>query len=368
MKLDPQRDVLLTAGSVTTGRFVERCGELFGLRVLRIDVCRDDRTSLRRWGQGTLLVDEHQKAGCEVVSLSPPLVFEEDDTPADPLTQLPATDRAVIALSDRLVALHVRPGGHLDRLLRARLDELAFAPTSVYAALGPELVRKDVADELMERGAVGWFVLDTLGQPNENVSPPWTHTSAQNQSLAPVIPLPTPSDWPYLTHCTRKRQGPWPGEEENDFLDDLILDRAGADHSALAALWRIVQTSRLIASSEMVRGEVPVVSFTAVPLAEIHHLHTYRSHLSRWDFEPYGICIRCDWLQSRGARAVRYGEEDEWEDLQSEERPYFQKKQSKTTGGHVMDWTAEREWRFAGDVPLDEIPPDAAWWFVPTET
>ena len=34
----------------------------------------------------------------------------------------------------------------------------------------------------------------------------------------------------------------------------------------------------------------------------------------------------------------------------------------------LTDWTAEREWRHVGDVPLDEIPPDAALLFVPTET
>jgi len=368
MKLDRQREVLLTAGSVTTGSFVERCGELFGLRVLHIDVERDDRASLLSWARRTVLADEAQATRCDIVSLSPPLSLEEDDRIADSLAQLPATDRAVVALSDRLAALHVRPGGYLNRLLRARLDEPAFSPTSVYLALGPDLVRKDVADDLMTRGAVGWFVLNTLGQPNDNLSPPWTHTLAQNRSPAPVIPLPALSDWPYLTHCTRKRQGPWPDEEENQFLDDLILDRAGADHSALAALWRIVQTSRLIAGSEMVRGATSVVSFTAVPLAEIHHLHTYRSHLSRWDFEPYGICIRRDWLQSYGARAVRYGEEDDWKSLQAEERPYFQKKQSKTPGGHIMDWTAEHEWRHVGDIQLAEIPPDAALLFVPTET
>ena len=60
------------------------------------------------------------------------------------------------------------------------------------------------------------------------------------------------------------------------------------------------RSGRLIASSEFVRGETPVVSLTAVPLGEIRTLRTYRSHLSRWDFEPYGICIRRDWLQRRG--------------------------------------------------------------------
>jgi hypothetical protein len=170
-----------------------------------------------------------------------------------------------------------------------------------------------------------------------------------------------------LTHCTRRRSGPWPGENEDKFLDDLILDRAGADHSALAALWRIARSGRLLASSEFVRGETPVVSWTAVPLGEIHTLRTYRSHLSRWDFEPYGICIRRDWLQRRGTRPVQYGDEALWDAMPSADRPFFQKRESHTAGGKVFDWTLEQEWRHVGDLRLDGIPARAAMLFVPSE-
>jgi hypothetical protein len=171
-----------------------------------------------------------------------------------------------------------------------------------------------------------------------------------------------------LTHCTRRRPGPWPGEDEDQFLDDLILDRAGADHSALAALWRIVHSGRLIASGEFVRGETPVVSFTAVPLSQLQTLRTYRSHLGRWDFEPYGICIRRDWLQRCGARPVQYGDESLWETLPDADRPFFQKSDSHTASGKRIDWTVEREWRHVGDMELEAIPAEAALLFVPSES
>jgi hypothetical protein len=122
----------------------------------------------------------------------------------------------------------------------------------------------------------------------------------------------------------------------------------------------------LIATSELVRGGVPVVSFTATPLSEMGRLRTFRSHLSRWDFEPYGVCIRRDWLQTCGARPVQYGDDSLWSRLPSEERPFFQKTESRTARGKPVDWTAEREWRHVGDVPLDEIPHDAALLFVPS--
>ena len=126
-------------------------------------------------------------------------------------------------------------------------------------------------------------------------------------------------------------------------------------------------SGRLLASSEFVRGETPVVSLTAVPLGEIHTLRTYRSHLGRWDFEPYGICIRRDWLQRRGTRPVQYGDEALWDAMSSADRPFFQKRESHTAGGKVFDWTVEQEWRHVGDLKLDGIPARAAMLFVPSE-
>ncbi|MBC8872308.1 MAG: hypothetical protein H8E44_22990 [Planctomycetes bacterium] len=368
MKLDPQRDILLTAGSTTTARFARRCGQLFGLRVLFVDIVDDQRTSLGRWTETAVLAHDHKNTSCDLVSMSPPLALDQGRNQVDSLVGLPDRDRATVALSDRLVALHVRPRGHLDHLLRARLTEPDFPAASIYLALGPELVRKELADQLMELGAVGWFVFDAAGQSDDAAPPPWPEARTADRRPAPVISLPDLRDWPYLTHCTRRRHGPWPDEDENEFLDDLILDRAGADHSALAALWRIVRSRRLIASADLVRGDTSVVSFTAVPLSEIHQLHAFRSHLGRWDFEPYGVCIRRDWLERRGARPVVYCDEQAWSDLAIEDRPFFQKKESKTPSGRLVDWTIEREWRHTGDVPLGEIPEDSALLCVPSES
>jgi hypothetical protein len=132
-------------------------------------------------------------------------------------------------------------------------------------------------------------------------------------------------------------------------------------------LWRIARSGRLIAGSEFVRGETPVVSLTAVPLSEIRALRTYRSHLSRWDFEPYGICIRRDWLERRGVRPVQYGDETLWDAMPPADRPFFQKRESHAAGGKVLDWTVEQEWRHVGDLKLNGIPAHAAMLFVPSE-
>ena len=44
----------------------------------------------------------------------------------------------------------------------------------------------------------------------------------------------------------------------------------------------------------------------------------------------------------------------------------LQRAVSKTKSGTAWDWTVEREWRHVGDLPLDKIPEDAAFVFVPT--
>ncbi|NLF69031.1 MAG: hypothetical protein GX575_08240 [Candidatus Anammoximicrobium sp.] len=394
MRLDPRRDLLVTAGQTAAQRYVQRCGRLFGLPVLTIEVERDDTLSWTSWGR--LVRDSFRQAGqvqpeaaasgvrahplaaasgfrgglaapLRRVLLSPPLATEGASAALGELAGLPAADRAILAWSERIVALHVRPNGNLVRLLQARLGQPRFPAASVFLALGAELVPRELAAGLLDAGGVGWYVMNAAGEHDPAQPPPWTRGDVPTTTPAPIVPCPPADGWDYLTHCTRRRLGPWPGEGEERFLDDLILDRAGADHSALAALWRIVRSGRLIARGEFIRGGTPVVSWTAVPLSELSPLRTYRAHLGRWDFEPYGICIRRDWLQRRGARPVLYGDDPMWDELSAEAQPFFQKRESRTASGKQIDWTVEREWRHVGDVDLNELPADAALLFVPAE-
>ena len=54
MRLDPQQDLLVTAGTTAAQRFVQRCGQLFGLRTLSIEIDREDALSWRSWGRRVL--------------------------------------------------------------------------------------------------------------------------------------------------------------------------------------------------------------------------------------------------------------------------------------------------------------------------
>jgi hypothetical protein len=387
-KIDADRDLLVTSESTTTDRYVDRAAALFGLRVLRIDVPQNDEQSPVEWFARVLAGGETEANDHgHTVFLSPPLpgLPEETDKKID---SVPVRDRALVALSDRLLAFRVRRKGNLHRLVEARLGDPAWPPASVYVGLGPRLVRTEMAAELMDAGAVGWVVLESAaGEPGASHGESPVDSSAesgdsscrgrlrraalvglQHETPAAVVSFPSSEDWSFLTHCTRRRAGPWPDQEEPEFLDDLILARDEADHSALSAMKRILRQQRLIATARTIRGATPVVSFTAVPLAELHRLRVFRPHRGRWDFEPYGICISRDWLQQQGAHAVHYGDDQLWESLPSADRPFFQLRRTRRVAGTAaIDWTVEDEWRVVGDVDLTGISDDGAMLFVPSQ-
>ncbi|HEY4261286.1 MAG TPA: hypothetical protein VGM98_14060 [Schlesneria sp.] len=148
-----------------------------------------------------------------------------------------------------------------------------------------------------------------------------------------------------------------------DYIDSLLDDAGDADHSAIAALERIVTQRKLRAASRMIRGGHAVVCLTAVPLLDLAPLRKFQTHRSRWDFEPYGLCIRQKWLQDRGAIPVIYGDEATWQSLRDEDRPYFQFT-SPPTSSPGIDWSVEREWRHVGDLDLNELPAEDGLLFV----
>ena len=377
-KLDSKHDVLLTAPSTTVDRFLERSAILFGLRRLRIHL--DERRTLIDWlvrlrrqlWRNDLARDSEtqiETASSEVFvspaggwALLPVPRAEDRDGQECPSSELPLSDRVLIAAADRLLALQVRPNGNLHQLLRARLADPAWPTASVWMALGESLVSADVATELQSLGAVGWwlFVADAASVRQ--------HDSGFSSSDASCVGHEFP--WPdgdYLVHWTRRRDGPWPDQSETDFIDDLLLSRESSSHSAFAALSRIVQQRRLIASAAGIRGETGVVSFSANPLSELAKQRTFRAHRGRWDSEAFGLCVRRDWLQAQGARPVIYGDDASWPTLSDSERPFFQLRTTRARrGAKVINWSQEAEWRVSHDLDLSEASRDDVVLFVPS--
>lgn len=360
-KISRGQDVLLTAAATTPDRYVRRAAELFDVRVVSM-ICPRESEPIHAWFKRIRRLKPMPREAVHQAYMSPEFSQVPNASPnISHLANLPLRDRAVVSLAERLLVFHLRHGGRLEKLVRARLSDLAWPTAAVFIALGEGLVDRAIADNLLDRGAVGWVVLDTL---RHDETP--RHTSAASQQ-APIIQLPANENWPWLTHCTRAQTDGWPDQCEADYLDELLLHRRVSDRSAFASLGRIIDTQRLVATSRMIRGDTGVVCFTAVPLRDLSRLRTFRSHLARWDFEPYGICIHQDWLARRGCSPVRYGDDTLWESLASVDRPLFQLQTSRSgRSGRTIDWSIEREWRHIGDVELAELPSEAGLLFVPT--
>jgi hypothetical protein len=133
----------------------------------------------------------------------------------------------------------------------------------------------------------------------------------------------------------------------------VLSDPAG-QRSAASVIERIILLQRIIASPAAIRNSVPVVCLTAIPVDQWPRMRVYRRHRRRWDFLPFAIAMRRDWLQRRGARPVIYGEAGDWQNLPSDDRPFFQRAWSGK-GKQQIDWRGEREWRVIGDLDLAEL-------------
>ena len=298
------------------------------------------------------------------VGLNLPYRLIPDPNPSATIPDQSVPDQSLMDAADVVYVLHLRAGGNLHRLLHDRLEQ---GRSGVILVDLPNLQPKGLRNELCKKGAITW-------QPTSDEIRPfnWADSSSsaadQADELAPerwnvyrLYPFPPAEDWDFLTHSTRACPGPWPGDSFPQYVDSLLEARAEADHSALSALMRIVAQKKLIGSGRTIRGGDRVVSFTAIPLSELPTHRRFRPHRVHWDFEPYGICVRREWLRSRGARPVQYAEESAWPQLSEEQRSFFQ----RARGESGIDWTVEQEWRVKGDLCLHDVPPTDVILFVP---
>ncbi len=320
------------------------------------------QTWAKRWRAS---LDRPSFVGVSDLWILPHSTLHSVAQPAPPtvLETLPERDRAAVAWADAVMVLALRAGGNLHALLRHRLS--AGLGHVVLMDLA-DLQSRRARDELVELGA-SLCPVPTVCDDNAPLGEAGGAPAVSSQ--APIVPVPPATDWMYLTHCTRACAGPWPGQSNDDYLDSLFDASGDADHSALATLSRIVAQRRLVASSRTIRGRFNVVSFTAVPLDDLARLRVFRAHRSRWDFEPYGLCLRRDWLARRGARPVRYGSDADWHAAADSDRPFFQLVRSSTSaaGSRAIDWRVEAEWRHVGDLDLSELPANDGFVFAPNQ-
>jgi hypothetical protein len=174
----------------------------------------------------------------------------------------------------------------------------------------------------------------------------------------------------WLVHCTRGRQAAWPGQSEEQFFDWLLLSAPQtADLSPLATLQRIVGQQHLVGSGRTTRSGRPVVCFSDRPLLDVVGQRVFRSHLGRWDAEPFGIAIRKAAAQRMGAQPVIYFDPKR----RSAQPPDLSIATNDDQSwrlqpiGTTYDWTTEREWRLPGAMDLRQLGGDDAVVFVASD-
>ncbi|MCA9059026.1 MAG: hypothetical protein KDA85_11020 [Planctomycetaceae bacterium] len=299
-----------------------------------------------RWAERISGQSHHAQA-----VLSPELVF------AGPTLEAaqPLRDRLLFAAADQITILCSRPGGITAELKNRHLADSERQVVWILQAQQPGSMN---VPESAQSGVIPWLVhtavKDVQSRPPLQSEPievgrqvtEQTHRKSKAQTHDVFL---RPEAW--LLHWTRAIPGPWCGQTEEDWLDELVFNTAAADHSAFATLCRIVRQRTLRASNQGIRGGYRVVSWTAVPLSEFRHRRTWQRHRQRYDFELRGIGVHRSQLIRLGARPVVYGPVEQWNQLAEIDRPWFQK-----AGPEVrLNTRAEREWRVVGDVDLQRL-------------
>jgi hypothetical protein len=157
------------------------------------------------------------------------------------------------------------------------------------------------------------------------------------------------ADGKWLTHFTREPDGAWPGESYQQYIAWLCSGSVSG-RDAFAALCRILEQKKLLASGRLIAGGRPMVCFSGRAPDEVLGQRRWRRGLLRWSFTPYAIAFDKRFLIERGARAVRYCDESQIPAAPEEQRCFMQVKASGE-----YDWTAEDEWRVAGDMDFSGV-------------
>ncbi|MBW1974022.1 MAG: hypothetical protein JRI45_00405 [Deltaproteobacteria bacterium] len=272
-------------------------------------------------------------------------------------TVMQCRDRIIAHLADAWVIIQIRPRSSLIPML----TQMAAAEAKPIALwLPPDDPSLKSANKSLLRlfpEAFRWTIEEDTEKQFFSVL--WPHINGKFNPVYPSLSFP----WhEYLYHYTRRSRGPWPGESLETYLDHLLDAHPLSQHSALDSLINIAREKIIRATGKIVKGGFRVVSWTSVPPPMVQKLKKWNAPSQRWTIEDYGIAVRKDFLKKRGAKPVCYIPEKLYCKLPLSERFRFQKHEPPSSL-----WKDEKEWRTREDFPLNDLTPDEAFWFVPTE-
>lgn len=346
---------LLAVEGTTAERFIRRCGRVLDVPVATLHVADSGETELWFASVLNVFVTNSAVASEQPLYVSPRLNVDIDSNLTSSVDIAPERDRLLVAAADEVIALSVRPKGHCLHLLLQRLRAETAPRVSIIG--DDRLTSLAVQSALQSPGAVVW------DSTQATVEEPDTHRKDNEVALAAKrASMPFEHEL-YLTHWTRGLESHALRDMPDDLLEEWLSQPTQLDRTALASLQRLLQSGRIRARRLTATDSVPVVCFSAMPLTELLKHRTYRPHRTRWDAEPFGLCIKREALLRLGVRPVIYGDESTRAALPASEQHLFQPRVSSTRTG-AIDWSSEQEWRLPGDLRLEWLGPDDVLVFV----
>lgn len=304
-----------------------------------------------------------------------------------PVPEIAPADRWTFATAGQIYLLAVRPGSRTWHVARqVLLAETTVAsgsgrgprlhvylpPGSAAEPPGPLAQQRQAAQPLMQAGAVGWHLTPEASVTPEASAAPSPSHACPPAEFCPLAESPAAArvelyrsgGGNFLAHHTRAIARQRPEEVEGDYWWRWLTQTPGLAAAGPPSAWdtllRIVCQQRLRASGRLIPGQQPVVCFSGRCPAETAARRTFRPHLRRWDYEPYGVAIDRRWLMDHGARPVEYLEAGE------PDNHFQQPRYSRGSPATRIDWSLEQEFRWEGDLDLRRIPTEALFYFVRT--
>ncbi len=265
-------------------------------------------------------------------------------------------DRLLAFLADCHWVLDIRRGGNLHQILQTQ--QAKHLRTLLISRASSESAKNSANFELLETHPGAEIVPD----PPPHCGPGYSAGSGNSTHL-PISKtiLSNRIVWQgFLYHYTRSCPGPWPGQSYQDYLTSLLNNEPYCEHSSLDTLSRILLEGRIRASLKLVRGEQPVVSWTAVPPLQLQKLRHWNPALIRWTFEPYGLAIRKELVHASGAKPAVYVRQSNFGRLKPEDRFRYQRHEPPKSL-----WKHEKEWRLPLDFLLNGLSKEDGFIFVP---
>ncbi|MBI1311424.1 hypothetical protein GC176_08965 [bacterium] len=360
---------IVLADGTTGSDFVARAAQRAELPLLRVSC--EERPRAADWLSRLMSADFATHPNEVLLFVSPSIAELSSDCAgrrekqsADRSTDRPLRDRLAIALADSIWCLSVRKNGNQHQLLQQRLTRPNCEPTAIRFVLTAEETVTDAVAELADQGAVVWRLMlpgaaktdlgVSLSQPERQKL---SHVTEAHAAALDLLRADLLRDDEWLIHWTRAMTRSLRDLPTDEWLDRQLRSSPDEPTGPLATLQQILREGIIRASSDGLRGSKPMTCFSAVPLRELVARRRFQTHRARWDFEPYGLCLRRRTLETLGARPVIYGDDSLWKALPEPERPWFQQRFSGR-GKRRIDWSEELEWRIAGDVRLADFSRD----------